>query len=398
MGVWRSLSGMVEVRLISAEPMSALRAVLQAGIEVTDAEQEDDLTLRFGLRRCDYRSLRAIVRKRGERLEVLHRKGLYWALRRLIKRPVLLIGIGFLLFLTVYLPSRVYFVEIEGNVNIPSALIEERAEGCGIGFGAKRRYVRSERMKNALLQAIPELQWAGINTYGCRAVISVRERPALDAKPADKGVCSVVAARDGVIREITVHSGNRLCVPGQAVKKGQVLISGYTDCGICIRATRAEGEVYAQTERSLQTVLPLEYAQKGQITYEEKNYSLIIGKNLINFFKDSGISGTSCDKMYAVNYITLPGGFRLPIGLVTQTVTYYETVSTTMDEVEARRLLSQFSGGYLTGVMTAGQIEAKWESFDCGEGVCVLYGRYACVEMIGKIRPEENLQNYGETD
>lgn len=38
-------------------------------------------------------------------------------------------------------------------------------------------------MKNALLSAIPELQWAGVNTYGCRAVISVRERTLPERKP-----------------------------------------------------------------------------------------------------------------------------------------------------------------------------------------------------------------------
>lgn len=398
MDMWRSLSGMVEVQLTSADPAGALQAINADGIEVFHARQEGDLTLRFSLRRTSFRRLRKLSEKRGERLELCRRNGLYWAFRRLVQRPVLLLGIGAIIFLTLFLPSRVYFVEIEGNVNIPTALILEKAEECGIGFGSTRRDVRSEQMKNALLQAIPELQWAGINTYGCRAVISVRERPAAEEDVANKAVCSIVAARDGVIREITVKSGNRICSPGQAVKAGQVLISGYTDCGICIRATRADGEVFAQTERSMTAVLPLEYTRKSKICRQEKKYSLLIGKKLINFCKDSGISDTSCDKMYAVNYVTLPGGFRLPIAVVTETVIYYDTASISMEEDTATELITQFAGHYLAGAMTAGQIEQKWEALNWKDGSCVLHGRYACVEMIGKTRLEENLQNYGETD
>lgn len=398
MDFWSSISGMTEVRLTSADPTGAIQAINCAGIELFSTRQEGDLTLRFRIRRSDFRRLRKIAEKRAERLELLGRNGLYWAIRLFLRRPVLVFGVGLLLFLTIFLPSRVYFVEVQGNVNVPASYILERAEVCGIVFGSNRREVRSERMKNSLLQAIPELQWAGINTYGCRAVISVRERPKLDLAPTKKEVCSIVAARDGVIQDITVHSGNQLCVPGQAVKAGQVLISGYTDCGICIRATRADGEVYAQTERSIQSVLPIEYTQKAKITHQTKKYSLLIGKKLINFCKDSGISPTSCDKMYSVDYITLPGGFRLPIGVVTEAITYYETASVTMDEEKAQQWITQFSGSYLTGLMIAGQIEEKWEALDWDDGVCVLHGRYACVEMIGKIRPEENLRDYGETD
>ena len=398
MDLWRSLSGMVEVELTSADPAGALHAINLAGIELFHARHTGDLTLCFGLQRCDYKKLRILSDKRGERLKLSHKSGLYWAVRQLLRRPVLLLGIALITFLTVYLPAHIYFVEVEGNLTVPTNLILEMADQCGISFGADRREVRSEKMKNALLQAIPELQWAGINTYGCRAVISVREKPVSDEPSEGKGISSIVAARDGVIREITVRSGNRVCSVGQAVKQGQVLISGYTDCGICIRATRAEGEIFAETRRSLTALLPVNYEQKVEIISQETKYSLLIGKKQINFCKDSGISTTTCDKMYSVNYITLPGGFRLPIALVTETRTYYETAPTTMDDQTAEDLITRFSGKYLAGTMTAGQIEQRFETVELCDGLCRLRGQYVCVEMIGKTRLEENLEHYGKTD
>lgn len=394
MDLWRSLSGMIQVELTSADVSSALLAINRAGIEVYDVRQESDLTLCFSIRRSEYRRLRKLLQKRGDRLEFSSKIGIYWCLRQMIKRPVLLFGVAVILLLTLYLPTRVYFVEVEGNMTVPTNLILQRAGECGIGFGASRREVRSEKIKNALLQAVPELQWAGVNTYGCRAVISVRERTETETENEQYNVASIVAARDGVIREIIVKQGNRVCTVGQAVKKGQVLISGYTDCGICIRAARAEGEVYAETQRSVNTFMPLEYVSKREIIRQEKKFSLLIGKKQINFCKDSGISPTTCDKMYVVNYITLPGGFQLPIGFVTETLVYYETQGMTLDSELAELNISQFADRYLISLMTAGQIEQARHTLAWENGLCRLRGDYNCVEMIGKIRLEENLGNY----
>lgn len=395
MNFWRSVSGMVEVRIITADPAGALAAINHAGLEVFSAVMEGNLTISFTLRRWDYPRLRRLIKKRGEVLKLVSREGIYWAIRRILSRPVLLVGLLLILGLSVYLPGQIYFVEVEGNGTLPTALIIETAERCGIRFGADRREVRSEKMKNALLEAMPQLQWAGINTYGCRAVISVKERPVEDHMPSSGAVSSIVAARDGVITQITIQRGNGLCIPGQAVKAGQVLISGYTDCGICIRATRAQGEVFAQTQRDLVAILPLQYAQKGRMIATEKKFSLLIGKKLINFSKGSGISTTTCDKMYSVDYITLPGGLRLPVALVTETTVSYEVDSGAFERDDAQMLISDYSTDYLTHTMTAGRICDRFESLSWSDELCILRGRYVCREMIGKIRPEENIHDYG---
>lgn len=396
MDIWRSLTGMVEVELTSADPAATLHAVNAAGITIYHTHQTGDLTLRFGLLRQDYRRLRRLVAKRGEVLKCNGQIGLYWAARQLLKRPVLLLGSLLILLLTLYLPSNIYFIEVEGNTTLPTQLIIEKAESCGLSFGANRREVRSEKMKNALLQAIPELQWAGVNTYGCRAVISVRERTVPEKQESAGGVSSIIAARDGVIRQITAQKGAAVCKVGQAVKAGQVLISGYSDLGICIRATQAQGEVYAETQRDLTSILLSEHRSRGQIIRQEKKYSVLIGKKQINFYKDSGISDSSCDKMYLVDYMTLPGGLRLPVALVTEVWTFYDTAPGQLSEDAAEEILSDFSGHYLTGIMTAGQIQQRKETVHWDSGICTLQGEYACLEMIGKTRLEENLNDYGE--
>ena len=310
MDLYHSLSGMVEVTITCADPAQVMTMLEQGGVELRNVRIADELTLVLLIRRRQTGLLLALCDKRGLDAQISNRVGLYWRLNALLHRPVLLLGILGMILLGLYLPSRVLFVQVEGNVHVPGRLILETAANCGVRFGAERDHVRSEKMKNTLLEAMPQLQWAGVNTRGCVAVISVRERQEQTRENISAEVGSIVASRDGVITSMMTTRGNAVCKVGQAVKAGQLLISGYTDCGISIRADRAEGEIFAQTDRDLTVVYPTDRQQRRQTTGLETKYSLIIGKNRINFYFGSGISGSSCVKMYKENYMTLPGGFQ----------------------------------------------------------------------------------------
>lgn len=389
MDLWKSLAGMVEVELTSAEPEAALGAISTRGIEIFRVEQKGELTMRFRIRRKDYNMLAALCEKRGETLKLLRKSGLYWAGRQLLRRPVLLAGMAFFLALVLYLPSRVFFIRVEGNVTVPTRQILEAAGESGICFGASRRQVRSEKVKNALLSAVPQLQWAGVNTAGCVATISVRERTDAQASQQEWEVTSIVAARDGYILSGTVTRGNALFQVGQAVKAGQVLVSGYTDCGICIQATRAEGEIMAQTNRTLEAVTPSQWVLRGEETGVHRKYSLLFGKKRINLWKDSGILDTTCGRMYMEYYVTLPGGFQLPLALCVEEFTSYETGTAELPQSGAEEALTEYADSYLLQQMVAGEIRSRLQTVCLDGGIYRLKGSYVCVEMIGRVQREQ---------
>lgn len=395
MSFWQSLAGEVSLELKCADPSYALSQLQEHGITVRKVRIADEFTICFRVNRQQQKAVKAVADKRGFELRIKSREGLFWLLPRLLQRPVLLFGTLLLICTGLFLPSRVLFIQVEGNSAVATRLILEAAAECGIEFGASRAEVRSEKMKNALLESLPQLQWAGINTAGCVAVISVRERQIPEATQGTVGVASIIAARDGIITSITATKGNPLCRPGQAVKAGQTLISGYTDCGFTIQAQRAEGEVYAKTERELTLITPTNQGVRGPSTVTEKKYSLIIGKKRINLYFGSGILDASCVKMYVENYVTLPGGFQLPVALVTESWT--QAVSDTMPETETT-WLSEAALEYLSGEMIAGQILSMEETISQEDGICVLHGRYACLEMIGQLRQEEILKPDGTND
>ena len=180
-----------------------------------------------------------------------------------------------------------------------------------------------------------------------------------------------------------------MCAPGQAVKEGQILISPYLDCGICLRLEDAEGEIMAQTRREFEAVTSIEGAKRGTVRDEQVRYSLLVGKKRINLCKDSGIWDGSCGRMYEEYYITLPGGFRLPLGLAKEIVTSYEMSSVEADQSQSEQLLMEFAEEQLLASMIAGQIQEAKTEFKRNRGIYVLSGRYRCTEMIGRARKEQ---------
>ena len=388
------LGGIQILRLTSADTPGLFLTIQKENITIWDVSKIDDLTWEFSVCRRDAKIIQRLANKRGDTCVILLQKGLYFPILHLCKRPVLILGLFCIIMLSWWLSGRILLIQVEGNSKVADRLIIEKVSECGIYFGASRRNVHSQQVKNSLLAKIPQLQWAGIRTVGCVAVISVQERAEDPVEEEKYGVSSIVASRDAVIESITVLRGNGLCKPGHVVKTGQVLISGYTDCGICIQATDAKGEIWAHTKRNVTAIFPISHEVKTTITANRKNLSIIIGKKQINFWKYSGISGRSCDKMYSQKYISLPGGFTLPISILIEEWVFCDASSSSGSNDE--NLLKDFAQQYVLQQMTAGKIESAQEFITTADDYLRLDGVYGCLENIGIVRVEENINNYGK--
>lgn len=382
------IPGSILVEITSPEPEGTMNAILQEDIPVAGVMQKNALAFRFSVRRQDLKRLEALVQRIGCKLEVIRRQGVYWKLKALQKRPVLVWMLVVLVAVSIFLPTRILFVQVEGNQELPSRQILSAAEASGIRFGASRKQVRSEKMKNTLLSRLPQLQWAGVNTSGCTAVISVRERTE-EQKQRSIAFSNLVATQDGYILSQTILGGTPMFTPGESVIKGQVLVSGYTDCGICLRAGRAEGEILAQTVREITAVTPSERQSIRDITDKKYKISLLIRKKRINLWKDSRISDTSCGRMYEEYYVSLPGGFQLPIALCIDQYLEYDVSTAPVSEETASIQLQNFSDSYLLGQTVAGNILEKQQNLRKEESCYRLESRYTCTEMIGKEQEEQ---------
>lgn len=380
--LWWLILGRTRLRLTSADPERTLRKMTQE-LRLEDVHRVSHLVVEFTVSRTDLKKVTNVADRYGDRLEILKREGFPQTVENWLRYPVICLTMVGLILASLWLPSRVLFFRVEGNESIPRRQILEEASTCGLYFGAARAEVRSEQLKNRLLEAFPELSWVGVNTSGSMATITVQER---QREPEEEPLLpgNIVASADGIVTAITATTGTPLCAVGEGVRAGQTLISGYTDLGLCTHVEAAEGEVFALTERKTAAVLPRKTLSRFGETETVKKYSLLLGKNRINFYSDSGILYTGCGKMTKIRVLTLPGGWTVPAALIVEEYAVSETVSTERYPEEAQSMLETAARGVLEQTMIAGEIRSAESAFEELEETYRLTLLCRCHEMIGR--------------
>lgn len=388
--------GELSVAVTSASITSLIDAVNRRGIYLKEIQYVDDLNICLSISASDYLSLRSIAQKHGDDVRILHSTGGYYFLLNLLKRPVILCVIVLWLFLVLFLPGRVLFFCVEGNQTVSDYEILSAAEQCGVQFGATRRYIKSEKVKNSLLSQIEQLKWVGVNTKGCVATISVQERAIPSQETGHHSFGNVIASTDGVITNITVTSGTPLCKVGQAVRKGQILVSGYTDCGLHIKSVEVDAEVYGITRRDVSAIAMYPHTLRGEVKSVKSYYSIQIGKNIIKLNKYSGILDTGCVKMYEKKFLTLPGNFYLPVSFVKETVIAYDPEQiSAVDRIETDWVEGAVRNA-CTDNMLAGEILHGTTEGTYNENGYNYSGYYICKELIGQVCTEEMFIDNGK--
>ena len=348
------------IQIVSAELEKLLTKLLNENVEMMDIIRLDSLTVEVVIQRKQISDFLGVMRKYEVNYHIISKDGFLWKIFALRKRPVLLAGIVLFVICSLLLPERILFIHVTGNETISDTLILSEAEKMGISFGIKASDVRSEELKNQLLQKIPKLQWVGITTYGS---------------------C-------GVITQMTVHRGNPICKTGQTVNAGDVLVSGYTDCGIKLKAESAQAEIFAHTIRESLIVSPLTAISRTAVKGKHTCYLIRVGKKVINLCNHSGILDGTCVKMYQEDFLTLPGGFQLPVSLIQVRYEFYECSDFNLQHDDFG-WLPQSARTYVCSQMIAGEILSEDIQWNCYDEICVFVGIYSCHEMIGQVKYEE---------
>lgn len=104
-------SGMIQVELTSADPAGTLYVINDHRIGIRRLDGAGDLTVSFWVGRTDYPKLKRLCEKRGDELKILRKRGLYWLVFGLLRRPVLVACFLLLAVLSFFSPA-VYFSSV----------------------------------------------------------------------------------------------------------------------------------------------------------------------------------------------------------------------------------------------------------------------------------------------
>lgn len=196
----------------------------------------------------DFYKLREIMRGTGIRLHITEKRGFPFLATRYKKRWGIIIGAVIFLVVLEILSGFIWIIDVDGNNLTSRSEIISACEKIGIKSGMKKSDVAPKNHREKLLLELDSLTWAALNIEGSRLTINVSE--AKKDKVSANRPCNLKAEFDGIIKKLDITAGDCVVKVGDAVKKGDVLVSGIIENAGGTRFVASKGEVIALVEKN----------------------------------------------------------------------------------------------------------------------------------------------------
>ena len=388
------LRGNCTVSVPAPHRTAAMNLCMQMGLQYTRFAWCETGSVQFSCTASSARRFLAACRARDIEAEIVAYRGLPKLAMRLGKRAGLVVGGVLAVALIILSGLFVWDVQVSGNETLTEGEIIEELRACGFGVGSYLPALRVREIENRVLMASEKIGWLSINTEGTVARVQIIEHisGATDGEDASsfKKPANLVAARDGQIEYLELYRGNVAVSVGQAVKKGELLVSGLYDSQTGgFRYTRAAGRVMARTERVLEVEIPLSFEQK---VYDEP-YLQQIELGFFNFshkfFKNSGNSDILCDIIKYNADLGQLGQNRLPVSLSRTEVHPYHIETRGRTAEEALELCYEELSRQLSSLSGEVQLLQKEIVTEVGENSVVLVCTLTCIENIALVQEFE---------
>ena len=298
--------------------------------------------MRLSVHRRELEAVRAAAMKCGCDMRVLnggtvHRWG--GILKRRILPAVLLLA-----FVSVLFASKFYVwdIAVVGNDKVATGKILDVLAECGVRSGKFWPDFSADNIRNEVLLRMPELSWISVNMHGSLAEVIVVERQAAPEMRNEKAYSDIVSRFDAYVSYIDVLSGQAAVKKGDAVTRGQLLVSGRVESSLATsELTEALGYIKGEINCILNAVYPENVAEREYKGRSKEKYSLIIGNKRINLYSGSSISGMNCDKINSVWWFEVPDLFSLPLGISVSREFEYDAIPSNPERERCKAVLNE---------------------------------------------------------
>ena len=339
----------------------------------------DTINAKIGIKK--FCKLRSIARKTGVKISIAQKRGLPFYLRDHKDRVGLLIGLGIFLFFMTVMNSFVWCIHAVDSERFSREQILQAAYSAGLRYGVRVKNFDEEKAAREIYKAFNgELSWVKVNMKGSLAVVDFRDK-VKKIEIEEKGEPSnLVADFDGIIISDETYQGAKNKSRGDAVVKGDVLISGVVE-GVDMKPLyySAKGNFSA-----LHTVL-----KEIRIAQEEKFYSYnspseqlmlcIFGLEVpLSFGRDTA---ENTHRYTYENYLQFDG-YKLPFG-IKKTVTVKYNKAELTDSERVMLAVLHYSAETYKDFSNSNII-----SYDINvteeNGGAIVSGEYQCIDFIGE--------------
>ena len=226
-----------------------LNLAAQNGATLWDIKKCDDNIISAKMSVKNFKKIRKIRAKSGVKVKLVKKVGLPFVFRKHSKRMGFILGVIVFFFILNFLSNFIWKIEVSGNEKIKDDIVLSACNQLGIYEGVNKRKFDFESAKEKLILSLNGVAWASLNVEGCRLTVEISE--ITNNFEAFTAPSNLFAKVDGVIKRVDVKSGNCHVKVGDAVVKGDMLVSGKTEfkeSGVT-KLTQSKAEIVAQTKR-----------------------------------------------------------------------------------------------------------------------------------------------------
>lgn len=220
----------------------------------------------------DYKKLKVFAKKTGCLCKIREKRGLPFVLKKIKARKGLVFGSVLFALILTQCSGRIWHISVDGGfLHTREQMLKVMEEELGIYGGVLAKQVDCFEIEKKLRLDYNEIGWISVEKRGCRLFVRLNESTMPNDTGSREEPSHIVAAQDGIVRKLEVMAGIPNVKVGDAVKKGDILISGIVpvlgDYEELIRnqAVPADGSVYLESEFS--------YNATFSVFYERKNFT-----------------------------------------------------------------------------------------------------------------------------
>lgn len=269
------LKNKVDFVIEGAETEKILKYSSENGIEINNLKK-DGYKLYGSIPAKDYKKLKNPKRKYGLKIKITKKRGYYFFIKKNKIKIGFVFGLIFVVLYSIFLNNYIWEINIYGNNDVDSEKILESAREMGLKKGTLAKKHDVQVIEWHIMNENKYIALAEVNIQGSCANIHVREasEPAKMKYDDDEPV-NIVASRYGIIRKMDVFDGQDVVKVGDAVMKGDLLVSAvYEDRHNKLTLKHARANIIAETDYSIEVEFPLEQIIEKKGNIKKKTYEI----------------------------------------------------------------------------------------------------------------------------
>ncbi len=278
----KKIENTVDFSVEGAECEAFLYQSICENIDIRDPRRKS-YCMTGKVRAKEYKKLRKIAKKHGMKMKIKRKYGWFFFYRKNRDKIALLSGMVGIMLLVLVFNLFIWEVEVVGNKKVPAEDILFLINEEGVKEGSFRKALDDRKIEGKIMNRFEEIGWVSLNVQGSKATVLIDEiREKSEPKPDDDKPVNLIASRYGVIRKMNVFDGQSVVKPGEAVMKGDLLVSAvYEDSHAKLTLKHAKAEIFAETDYSLEVSFPMEQVIKEKGTLKSTVTKVkVFGKTL----------------------------------------------------------------------------------------------------------------------